>query len=348
MSDEFDPIRITNCHIHAFTTNHVPAGYPNRVVALLGGVPGVLQVIADGTRIVAPVAADRLDRLIAFNREARRSTQRRVFEGLKTQYPSDTRFVILPMDMELMGFGPVAEDLDAQHEELFALAEAYPDQVIPFCTVHPDREDAAERVERYFDRGAKGLKLYPRLDYAPTHETLMQQIYPMVRERDLPVLSHCSRGGVSERRLSRQRGDRLCAPGAMIEVLDAFPELRINLAHFGGQDDWLAYVKGEAGDDNWLSAIRKLIGEGNYPGLWADISYTLFFFDDLAPFLRMFLLGNGDWNKRVRERVLFGSDYYMTRNRALSEREVSVRLRQTLGEALFRQIAETNPEVWLG
>jgi hypothetical protein len=38
----------------------------------------------------------------------------------------------------------------------------------------------------------------------------------------------------------------------------------------------------------------------------------------------------------------------MTRQVETSEREVSVRLRQTLGEDTFRAIAETNPERWLG
>jgi hypothetical protein len=51
---------------------------------------------------------------------------------------------------------------------------------------------------------------------------------------------------------------------------------------------------------------------------------------------------------RVRARTLFGSDFYMTRQEALSERAASVRLRAGLGETLFRQIAEVNPEVWLG
>jgi hypothetical protein len=50
----------------------------------------------------------------------------------------------------------------------------------------------------------------------------------------------------------------------------------------------------------------------------------------------------------LRRRVLFGSDYYMTRQETLSERAVCFRLRNALGEEVFRQISETNPAIWLG
>ena len=130
----------------------------------------------------------------------------------------------------------------------------------------------------------------------------------------------------------------------------AFPDLRVNLAHFGGTHDWQAYTQeglypGDpaAGAANWQSMIRHMITSGDWPNLWTDISYTLFRFDDFVPFLRVFLQ-----DARLARRVLFGSDFYMTRQEALSERAVCFRLRVALGEDLFRQIAETNPEIWLG
>ena len=92
--------------------------------------------------------------------------------------------------------------------------------------------------------------------------------------------------------------------------------------------------------------IRRMIGSGDWPGLWTDISYTLFQFDDYIPFLRLFLLDDGPADCGAR--VLFGSDFYMTRQEELSEKAVCFRLRNALGEEVFRQIAETNPRVWLG
>lgn len=256
--------------------------------------------------------------------------------------------------MALMRYGSVRDDLDRQHEELLSLAEESRGQIVPFATVHPDRDDAAERIARYFKKGCRGLKIYPRLGYPPDHPVLMEQIYPMCVERGLPVVSHCSRGGVSQRGLSRQAGDRLCSPKAALDVLRRYPELRFSLAHFGGQDDWMDYVLGHTDpaapdpDHNWLTAIRRYIGSGEWPGLWTDVSFTMFYHHDFGPFLKTFLMGSDEWSTRLRTRVLFGSDYYMTRHTDLSERQVSVRLRLTLGEDLYRQIAETNPGVWLG
>ena len=86
-----------------------------------------------------------------------------------------------------------------------------------------------------------------------------------------------------------------------------------------------------------------MILSGKFPNLWTDISYTLFEFEQNIPFLRRFLQDPG-----LARRVLFGSDYYMTRQEVLSERAICFRLREALGDPLFRQIAEINPAIWLG
>ena len=210
-------------------------------------------------------------------------------------------------------------------------------------------------MERCLDKGFRGLKIYPRLGFPPDHDVLMKQIYPMLVERNLPVMTHCSRGGVRGKLVSVHRANRYTAPDAYFNVMSEFPTLRICLAHFGGGEDWRRYVNdGVDPDDpdarrqNWQVWIRDLIGSGDYPGLWTDISYTLFHFDDNIPFLKLFLAGDGPYVERLRRRVLFGSDFYMTRQEALSERAVCFRLRNELGEKPFRRMAETNPEVWLG
>ncbi|MEL7025758.1 MAG: amidohydrolase family protein [Pseudomonadota bacterium] len=348
-------IRITNCHIHTFTAKHTPFFFPAWYLIPFKLMPIIVEVIAKLIRGWFPNQAEWLLKLIQFRRFSSLSTQAKIFDAVRIQYPSDTRFVVLPMDMALMRHGPVSEDLDKQHEKLFELSKAHDGRIIPFCSVHPDRDDAAERVERYLDQGAKGLKIYPRLGYRPDHPVLMDRIYPMIAERDFPVMTHCARGGVSKRGLGQRLGDEYCAPHAVLPVLKKFPEMRICLAHFGGQDDWLDFVKGrtdplarDVAYENWMIGIRKLIESGDWPSLYTDISYTLFFFDELAPFLKVFLTGDGERKDCLRKRVLFGSDHYMSRNTAYAEREVSVRLRLTLGEELFRQIAETNPAEWLG
>jgi hypothetical protein len=53
-------------------------------------------------------------------------------------------------------------------------------------------------------------------------------------------------------------------------------------------------------------------------------------------------------NPLIRERALFGSDYYAVKREPLTEKEVSITLRSHLGEELYFQIAHHNPRRYLG
>ena len=347
-------IRITNCHVHAFTIRHIPSQFPHPVAVPLMRLPGALRVASFLMRVLGQQpAAEWVDRMHRFHLEATTVRQSEVIDRLIPQYPGSTRFVVLPMQMRPTANGHIVADLRAQHDELAEMAadERYAGRIIPFATLFPDDEGAADEVRRCVEElGFRGLKLYPRLGFAPDHPVLMNEVYPLLEERGLPVVSHCSRGGVRGRGVVASRADRYCDPAAFKPVLETFPKLRVCLAHFGGQADWRAYVQDGidprdigARPRNWQVAIRDMITSGDYPNLWTDISYTLFQFEDFVPFLKLFLE-----DERIAARVLFGSDYYMTRQEHLSERAVCFRLRMALGEDIFRRIAETNPEIWLG
>lgn len=347
-------IGIVNCHVHLFTDRHVPWWFPNPILALLKRVPGVVKGLARVARLVGhDKLAEALGRAHQFRLESRVPAQADVLNRLLPQYPENTRFVVLPLDLAGAGRGAPAADIRSQHDELARLAAdpRHARRLIPFANCDPRLPGAAAEVRRCItDLGFRGLKLYPRLGFDPDHPVLMNEVYPLLQARNLPVVSHCSRGGVTGRGLSPAIADAYSAPEAFLPVLRAFPRLNINLAHFGGDRDWRAYVTdgippGDAAAErrNWQVAIRRMIQSGDYPNLWTDISYTIFHFEDLIPFLKLFLE-----DARVARRVLFGSDFYMTRLEALSERAVCFRLRAALGEATFRQIAEVNPRVWLG
>ncbi len=346
--------RIINCHIHTFTAAHVPRDYPHWALRPFKVAPFLLRWMAAFLRLIGQHGlAATVDRLHRFQTEAQRETQAEVLERVIRHYPKSTRFVILPMDMEQMGHGPVARGLEDQLAELGALRRdpRFGDAVIPFATVDPRRPDAGRIVRRWIEQeGFRGLKLYPRLGYAPDHPRLMDEVYPLVAERNLPVMTHCSRGGVIGRGIPTAQGDAWSSPQAWAPVRDRFPALRVCLAHFGGMADWRAYVDDgiDPRDDqaraaNWQVAIRAMIEGDDWPNLWTDISYTLFHFDDFIPFLKIFLE-----SEKLSRRVLFGSDFYMTRQESLSERAVCFRLRVALGEEMFRRIAVENPAVWLG
>ena len=86
-----------------------------------------------------------------------------------------------------------------------------------------------------------------------------------------------------------------------------------------------------------------MIGSGDYPNLYTDISYTIFNFAENLPALAVFLE-----DETLRSRVLFGSDFYMAEQERFPERSLSIRLRYALGGQLFERLASTNVQRWLG
>ena len=344
-------MRLTNCHTHTFTDAHIPARYPHWALMPFKRAPGLVKGLALAARLMGQEgAASSLRRLHRFQQEARLPAQADIFAQLVAQYPRGTRFVVLPMQMAGMGQGACRASLVAQHDELAEMARAWPGLVIPFATCDPRLPGAADEVRRCIeDLGFRGLKLYPRLGFAPDHPVLMREVYPLLNARGLALVSHCSRGGVTGN-VARARADAVSHPMAFAPVLRAFPQMQVNLAHMGGQADWEAYITEglnpydpHARAGNFLVTLREMIESGDFPNLWTDLSYTLFQSEAFLPFLRLFLE-----HPRMRARTLCGSDFYMTRQEELSERAVAVRLRAGLGEALFAQIAETNPQAWLG
>lgn len=344
-------IRITNCHVHTFTTDHTPRYFPHWFASVFRALPFLIRILVFFASLLPwEWLHERLVRLENLHRTGGRKSQRDVFLEVWRQYPDDTQFVVLPLDMGEIGHGPIRAHIRDQHNELAALKKEFPENIVPFATIDPNREGGVEEFWRCFDDlGFRGLKLYTKLGYRPDHPVLMDAIYPRCAKQGIPVMAHCSRGGVYRKGWTPAERDQVTAPSAWIPVLKEYKDLKVCLAHFGGQTEWEHYI--EKGfdhqntferDQNWMFQILELIGSGEYPNLYTDISYTLFHFSKFSPFLKLLLE-----DSTLRDRVLFGSDFYMTRQEEMSERAVSLALRATLGEDCFKAIAETNPSRYL-
>lgn len=146
-----------------------------------------------------------------------------------------------------------------------------------------------------------------------------------------------------------------------------YSKLKICLGHWGGEEEWHNYIENAWSDifyrkrnsawpslelDNWIISESKdyknfswftIICDlmRKYENVYADISYTL---EDqrLLPLLKFTL----DIDPKIRERVLFGTDFYLV-SKAISERKFGINVRSFLGESLFRQIAVENPKRFL-
>ena len=161
------------------------------------------------------------------------------------------------------------------------------------------------------------------------------------------MLHHPVRG-----KLARDKADPfthyLGEPQVYRKVLTDFPELRICLAHFGGNNDWDLYLDQEWDPDepdrentSWVADIVDLMRE--FPNLYTDISYTAFASDRYFPLLSIFLDDDS-----IKGRIMFGSDYYMIEREKASEREMSMKIRYALGREKFEMISDANVLRYLG
>ena len=168
-------------------------------------------------------------RYLSIGRHAFHKKQARTFSMLKNQYPADTGFVVLPMDMEYMKAGKPKKKARYRQQmaELAAVRRAHPNNCYPFVFADPRRfVPATEEINYqpgdkiYFDydiikEGSRnkivlrdcfikdlvethhfsGFKIYPALGYYPFDEKLLP-LWKYAADNGLPVLTHCIRGTI--------------------------------------------------------------------------------------------------------------------------------------------------------
>lgn len=135
--------------------------------------------------------------------------------SLNKQYPSDTKFIVLPMDMEFMGAGKLKKEhsITAQMAELKDIKINNPHTFLPFVFADPrrmkdksyfDYEVQNGKVilkegclmQEYFEvHKFSGIKLYPALGYYPFDEMLLP-LYKYAADHDIPIMTHCIKGTI--------------------------------------------------------------------------------------------------------------------------------------------------------
>ena len=356
---------IYNCHAHLFTIDHVPKKFIPPIVTWLVKKGHIRRLARN---LIPFTDRDLIDRYINFVEVTLESSQAEVLDLLKQYYPfgsaDQTRFIILPMDMAYMEAGVVPVGLAQQHADLEALVQAGA-PVIPFIGTDPRRPGVADMVkDLHANHGFKGIKLYPPLGFYP-NDVRLEPIYDYAVANKLPVMSHCSRGGVYVKEVTdamlqepnplgrpvvkqkpKQFSDIYTDPANYDPIATKYPALKICLAHFGGGDEWDKYLTTpwKAGsreeDKSWLSVVIDLIMK--HDNIYTDISSTLFEKESFIDLLLVLLE-----NEKIRERVLFGSDFYMMERAKSLERARAIKIRSKLGPVLYKQIANVNPERYL-
>lgn len=114
------------------------------------------------------------------------------------------------------------------NEEIASIVNKNPDRFIGFASVDPYRKDALDVLDHAFKTlGLSGLKLHPsRQKFYPGDEKLFP-IYEKCIEHNKPITFHAGMSWEPDALMKYSQ------PINFEEVAVRYPELRMNLAHFG-------------------------------------------------------------------------------------------------------------------
>ncbi|MBJ6724521.1 amidohydrolase family protein [Geomonas sp. Red875] len=167
-----------------------------------------------------------------------------------------------------------------------------------------------------------GFKMYTAQGYRPLDRRLpiMRDFYEQCSARRIPIMNHCTPDGAAtferkeymkfvhwndtrEDKWQESRdaeayfNERFVSPHAWQEVLDRY-DLHLCLAHFGGPTELGMH---------WNEDLIDMIESGDYPNLYTDISSS-FACDAFRNNFKSII----QKHPRLRDRILFGTDWYMT------------------------------------
>jgi predicted TIM-barrel fold metal-dependent hydrolase len=188
---------------------------------------------------------------------------------------------------------------EGYHERNLALLKGlkrYDDIVSVFPTLNPLDPDNLDRMKRYLDLGARGIKLYYGLasnhfkgpwHTVPLHDARMAPVFELCRELDLPVIFHVNRVSFYEE---------------MLRLLEAHPGLKICFPHF------MVSSKSR----HRLRRVAAILD--HYPNVYTDCSngrenHLLPFCESMTRRPREFRL----FFRRYSTRIMWGTDLVITK-----------------------------------
>ncbi len=236
--------------------------------------------------------------------------------ALMRLYSSIDVFVTLLVDFQRLddvAKTSVEEQLQMQERiSRLSLLGHTPGVVLPFVGFDPRRAGGLGLVKRAVaEYGAVGVKMYPPMGFRPLKNVdalpfgmtrddaigadhQLAELYGWCSANDVPITAHCNPSNYAN-----DGYKRYSEPANWALALAEFPDLRLNLGHFG----W-----GSSGNDDWPRQIAELMA--TYPHLYADIgNHELGDIERTLDRLEI-LFGQSD-TKTAAKRFMFGSDWFM-------------------------------------
>lgn len=349
-----------NIHTHTFTFRHVPKHFlPFCLVRFFMNRSLSRPIVKLLNEIHPFIDKDVLNRFSKFVNIGSKKTQEDIFLSLIEKNVSGTKFCVLSMDMDNMGAGSPKESFIRQLEDLVDLKKKYGDIILPFICVDPRRKNILDVVKRYIEeKQFAGIKLYPSLGYYP-FDNRLHSVYRYAELNKIPVTTHCSSKSATYYRgddinmlllnnpyftpsiygSNKDKCDNFSNPKCYDVVMQNYPNLHLNLAHFGGVNEWDKYISNKY---CWVDVIVGLLNK-KYPNLYVDTAYLMYDKKYNDSFIKLI---NNSSNK-IYNKVLFGTDWYMETLDSGSEKKFIDNFKECVGEDLFKIMTEENSKKFL-
>jgi len=188
-----------------------------------------------------------------------------IAEYLIKNTPENTVFCPLMMDFNQGIDGIVNKDIFEHLDELKLIRDKYPANFLPFVAIDPNNPLHLKLFEKAFSKEYNffGVKIYPAMGYLPSNPSLMK-VFEICSQYEIPVTTHSGSSSVHTNHnklkinfldfdenqklvlkndkknfyFKKQFDNYFNNPKNWEPVLTEFPNLRLNLAHFGGESEW--------------------------------------------------------------------------------------------------------------
>lgn len=209
-----------------------------------------------------------------------------------------------------------------------------------------------------------GIKLYTPNGYSPADPMLMA-LYEYCEKHAIPITAHCSGGGfasfaktvniqgliyrnktvekytgnitfnhykITDKERVHEKAQMLNHPLLWEKVLEEYPRLILNLAHFGSS----------VGTDEWSEHIIRLMKL--YPNLYTDFSCV----SNEATLSDMCQTYYSKADPSIKSRFLYGSDFYLNMLFIDNMKQYIHQFENVFSPTEMKEITEVNPRKFLG
>jgi uncharacterized protein len=347
--------------IHSHLVIH-SCDFPNKFISTIAKTKVGLWLIENGLDAINPFSdTDNFSRMSKFIRSSKETNWEKKFLAWRTegQWSNRTKIVVLTVNMSEMGCGKPKVSFTQACADLEELRKKYPDIIIPFFHYDCRAKESYELFQKYVVNGEwGGVKMYNSMGTFP-QDIRYHRMYLDLIKCNKPIIAHCTYSNPihfvgKEKNLKillgdkydknatrKQNCDKFTDPRNWFKVAEWHPELRIDLAHGGGSDQWRKWWVNPYDKDNLVNVIIN--GMAVHKNVYFDTAFTL---NDeyLFPMFKR-LYYNEDY-PFLKDRILFGTDWDMTVS-AVSLKQYSDNFRYYIGEEAFNQIARENNHKFL-